>query len=481
MNCSTRNPAMSLCASQWALRELARRAGFAGDSTSARNSEQLPASVFYCHPEQPQRTGPAIIVIPCAIDAWMSLLYQPDHSLEWLSHDEVLPPGGRLPFDDPIPVLLWGPGRQAGRKRFAQFRADGKVIVNADIIAATFFMLSRWEETVVATRDEHGRFPAQAGVAYKQGLLDRPIVDEYALILREWLKVLLPRWEPRKRPFSVQLSHDVDHLRRFPDVMAVLRCAGGDLLKRRNLALAHLALSDTAAQVLSPETSSYVQGIRLLADLSRKHGLSNDVFYFMADGPGPFGGGYDPATPLVKRCIESVQRQGFEIGLHASYDAFGDRERLAEERRRLEATAGQPVRAVRQHYLRFRVPDTWRDFERVGLRRDSTMAYADHEGFRCGTCHAFRPFDLERNRSLDLWELPLVVMDGTLRGYRGLTPKQAEQRVLTLANRCESVEGVFTMLWHNSSLSREWLPWVSMYERLVQELAGRVNEGGIDL
>src|SRR5213079_764648 len=97
---------------------------------------------------------------------------------------------------------------------------------------------------------------------------------------------------------------------------------------------------------------------------------------------------------------------------------------------RLDAVIGGNVVGGRQHYLRFRVPETWREWEAAGLRYDSTMTFAGHEGFRCGTSHAYRPFDLEEDRELMIEELPLVVMDGTLRLYRGLTAAEAMDSVL---------------------------------------------------
>ena len=99
------------------------------------------------------------------------------------------------------------------------------------------------------------------------------------------------------------------------------------------------------------------------------------------------------------------------------------------------------------------------------------MTYADHEGFRWGTGNAFRPFDAEQDRELDLWARPLIVMDGTLRQYRGLAPAQGEARILELARRCKQVEGMFTLLWHNSSLDGEWHPWRTVYRRALEQLA----------
>jgi hypothetical protein len=457
---------LTRCAIEYTWRQLAQRAGVTGGDPQGTGLEGLGVPVHYAKPQQVHSDRPGIIVVPCSDAAWWALLECAPHSLDWLPANEVVPRAAQLSFHDPVPVLFWGEGYEDGSKPFAELRPDRTVVFYADIIAATFFMLSRWEETVIPVRDEHGRFPATASVAYKQGFLDRPIADEYALILREWLKVLLPGWEPKRRPFSVKLSHDVDHIRRFSNWYTAVRTFGGDLLKRRSPRCAW----QTSVVAIFPDRDPYFQGIRFLAGLSREHGVGNDAFYFMSAGLGPFGCGYNPASPLVKRCLEELREQGFEIGLHAGYHAFNDPERLVEEKGRLDAVLGETRYGGRQHYVRFQVPNTWRHWEQVGLSYDSTMTYADHEGFRCGTCHPFRPFDVEQNRELDLWEWPLIVMDGTLHDYRGLTPEQSEARILELARRCKQVEGTFTLLWHNSSLDGEWRAWGEMYRRVVEEI-----------
>jgi hypothetical protein len=344
-----------------------------------------------------------------------------------------------------------------------------------DIVAATLFMLSRWEETIVPTRDEHGRFPAEASVGYKQGFLDHPVVDEYALILREWLKVLLPGWEPEERSFSVKLSHDIDNIRRFRSAYAAARTLGKDLLEQHSLRRAYSTARDALAQTVAPARTDYVRGVYYLAGISRQFGFGNDAFYFMVHGRAPRGDGYDLASPVTQKIIEDLRERGFEIGLHASYDTFQEPTLLAEEKARLDAFLGDTCYGGRQHFLRFQAPDTWRHWEQVGLTYDSTMTYADREGFRCGTCHPFRPFDIEQNREMELLEVPLIVMDGTLRDYRRLTPEEGEARILELAQRCQQVEGEFTLLWHNSSVTGEWQPWASKYQSVLKSLSRQVR------
>lgn len=454
-------------------RQMAQRAGVTRGDSFRTGFEGLDVPVYYARPEQVPVDRPSTIVVPCSDSAWWALLERTPHSLDWLPASEVVPRAVQLPFDNPVPVLFWGEGYEDSNRLFAEQRKDGSVIFYVDIIATTFFMLSRWEETVVPIRDEHERFPGMASVAYRQGFLDRPVVDEYALILREWLKALLPGWEPKQRPFSVKLSHDVDNISRFPNWYAALRTLCGDLLKRRSPRRAWQTGVEATVQMVAPDRTSYFQGIRSLAKLSHEYGIGDDAFFFMAAEPGPLENDYDPASPLMKRCIEDLREHGFEIGFHAGYHTLNDPDRLVEEKARLDAVLGETRYGGRQHYVRFQVPNTWRHWEQAGLSYDSTLIYADHEGFRCGTSHPFRPFDVEQNRELDLWEWPLIVMDTTLceRKYRGLTSEQGETRILELARRCQQVEGTFTLLWHNSSLDEEWRPWVEVYQRVVSLLA----------
>jgi hypothetical protein len=438
---------------------------------SGADASSFPAAMAYGPAGSAHR--PQIVVRACDTKDWQYLLKQGSDRLRlrWLSAPEVVPSGAELPFSDPVPVLFWGKDTERPSSPFAEFDPDGTLLFHADIIAASFFMLSRWEETITKCHDQHGRFPGTASVAYKHGFLHRPIVDEYAIILREWLKALLPQWKPKPPTFSVKLSHDVDNIRRFSDWQVALRTFGGDLLKRRTPERAWQTATDLLAQTIRPDQTTYFQGIRSLAQSSQHHGIGDDAFYFMAASPGGLDNDYDPGSSLIRECILDLQKQGFEIGFHASYQTLDDPERLAREKAHLETIVGHTLRGGRQHFLRFRVPYTWRHWEQAGFEYDSTMSYADHEGFRCGTCYPFRPFDCELNRELNLTEWPLIVMEKTLRNYRGLTPEQAETTILDLARRCEYVGGNFTLLWHNSSLDVEWQQWTETYQRVLSVLA----------
>src|SRR5439155_26587367 len=160
------------------------------------------------------------------------------------------------------------------------------------------------------------------------------------------------------------------------------------------------------------------------------------------------------ATPetyerLRPRLVETVLEAGGEVGLHGSYTAAGDADRLAEEKAVLEALAG-PVRGHRYHYLRADPHRNFADLARLGLEYDTTLGFPDAVGFRAGIAHPFHPWDFDRDEPLDLLEIPLAALDATLaeERYLGLSARRAEPQLMTLLDWPAENGGAFAVLWH---------------------------------
>lgn len=436
---------------------LAARAGAHPARDAAGGTDVCEVPFHYCQPDRVPEGDAGIIVVPASGDDWLRLLSRAENDLDWADINEMSPRGVRPFSEERLPVVFRGEGTH-GRSPIEQ-RSNGSVVFNVDIIATTIFMLTRWEETVIAARDRHDRFPASASVALRQGFLDRPIVDEYALVLREWIRLLRPGWIPGVRESSVRLSHDIDRVA----LLGSVRQKVSALLRPGFRKTYGLRLRDVIRAV---RIDPFIEGINRLASLSRGADLRSS-FFFMAAEPSQFDSGYDPAAPRVRECMRSLLAQGFEVGFHPGYHTLGDVGRLSSEKERLEAAIGHECRGGRQHVLRFSVPQTWRDWANVGLDYDCTLGFADHEGFRCGTCHPFQPYDLTTDSPIGLLEIPLIAMDTTLKEYRALSVEDAERTIIALANRCRAVGGDFTLLWHNTSFFGEWCRWGRMYERLI--------------
>jgi hypothetical protein len=320
--------------------------------------------------------------------------------------------------------------------------------------------LSRWEETLEGERDEHGRFPSTRSIAVGDDFLHRPVVDEYGLALQQVLMRLMPGWTPERRPAAIKISHDVDLL----GTPWNLRQALGHAIRRRR------PLS-TVRDLIAPTIGVRPTYLELLHEIVRKtlaRGLQPAV-YWKASATTSFDSGYNPAARLIRATISWLREQGVECGVHPGYDTFLHVPNLREEVRRLRGVLGGGPLGGRQHYLRW-CPETWAQWEECGLTYDSTVGYADRIGFRAGTCFPYRPWLVDLGREANIVELPLLVMDGTLYQYMKLPEQRAIQTIRSLLERCDAVGGVFTLLWHNSSLIE---PGFGDYDNVLNTLAGR--------
>lgn len=395
---------------------------------------------------------------------WYDLVYE-ETKIKWFNRSDIKF-AKNIKFEK-IPVLF----HRNGRESFVDILNENELVFNADIISSSFFMLSRWEEIINKNRDNHGRFYAKESVAYKYGFLDLPVVDIYRMILRECLQILFPSVDLGKNEFSVILSHDIDHIRRFSNFKSILRTIiGGDLIIRRSITMALSSMKKAVQSFKNIENDPYFKGIYVLAQVSKKFNLRS-AFYFKTCEKGNYDSGYSIDASL-KQCIEELKSNGLEVGFHPGYETFKDYNTFIKEKEIMDNILQTKKYGGRQHYLRFDILSTWRYWEKAGLTYDSSMGYADCEGFRCGTSHIFRPFDIEYDRELNIFEIPLIVMETTLEDERNLSPEEGLESIINLAQCCQKVEGNFTLLWHNTSVYGAWKQWFDIYIKAIKQLSG---------
>ncbi len=368
---------------------------------------------------------------------------------------DALPRAALAPFDDALPMLFGAPDAHGA---WSATTADGGTL-GLDVFGAAFFMLSRYEEIVVAQRDEFDRFPASASVAGRSGVLDRPIVDEYVEVLWHALARLWPGLDRRVRSFRTRLTHDVDLPLKhgFSPWYRTGAAALRDAVKEGPRAAVERLRTWRAVRGGQPELDPY-NTFGWLMSLAERHGL-HGAYYFLAGRLHKHDGLYDVEHPFIARLMHDLHARGHEIGLHPSFTTCGDEAQTAREFERLRAAARaagvqQAAWGGRQHFLRWNNPQTLRNWERAGLAYDSTLGYADRNGFRCGVCREYPAYDLLERRRMALRLRPLIMMEATFATYMRLGWGQpARDHVARLKDACRRVDGEFVLLWHNSNLT----------------------------
>jgi peptidoglycan/xylan/chitin deacetylase (PgdA/CDA1 family) len=217
-----------------------------------------------------------------------------------------------------------------------------------------------------------------------------------------------------------------------------------------------------------------------IAAAERAHDARSTFFVMAGHGHRADGAAPEAYDRLRPRLVETILETGAEVGLHGSYLAADDLERLARERMLLAQLDG-PLIGHRYHYLRVDPHGNLAPLAGIGFRYDASLGFPDALGFRAGIAHPFRPWDFARDRPADLVEVPLAVMDATLaeERYAGLSAAAAKPLVLALLDRAAEHGGAFSILWHPERFDG---PSARGWDRLYFELIEAVRErGGICL
>ncbi|MFW2441371.1 polysaccharide deacetylase family protein [Aliarcobacter butzleri] len=342
-------------------------------------------------------------------------------------------------------------------------------IEELDIFAASFFMLTRWEEYVNKKRDNHDRFPATESLAYKQGFLDRPIVNEYVEMLKNMLLEFDSNLKFKIHSYQLVLTHDVDHIEKWNTFKKFIRHLAGDLIQRKSFTEFFRSII-YFIKVKTHIVNDPYDTFDYFMDISDKLQVKS-YFFFMAKGVTNFDNRYKTNDQKVIKLVNKIKKRNHFIGIHPTYNAYNNFEQLRSEINELEKQFDTSISFGREHYLRFEIPTSWQIWHDNNLSWDSTCGYADKEGFRCGVCYEYSVFNILTRKKLELKEKPLIVMDGSLRAQEKMTVSLMKEKILDLKQKVKKYNGEFVFLWHNSSFNtKEWREYNKVYEEVISKL-----------
>ncbi|MES2630185.1 MAG: hypothetical protein V4616_14575, partial [Bacteroidota bacterium] len=157
---------------------------------------------------------------------------------------------------------------------------------------------------------------------------------------------------------------------------------------------------------------------------------------------------------------------------HPSYYSDRTAHKLDHEIQGLRSVSGDPVESSRQHFLKFRLPDTFLNLASHGIQHDYSMGYAPQPGFRAGTSRPFYFFDVVHNTATTLLMHPITVMEGTYKDYLHKTPSQSIQDIRSLIDTVREHGGTFMSIWHEAQLT-DSSPWRKVYTEMNDYLRPR--------
>lgn len=359
--------------------------------------------------------------------------------------------------DQSISFIEW-----EGEKAF--FATHPKYAVPFDPFAASFYLVSRYEEYLPHLRDAHDRYNASESLAYQKGFLQKPLVNIWAKKMKELILKRFPGTPFVSTRYHYISTIDIDNAYAYLE-KGFMRTAGAFV---RSFAQFNFSELLDRTKVLTGFMKDPYDTFELQLALQNKHRLKV-IYFILLSEYGTNDKNVPPDSKKFQSLIKSLADYA-EVGIHPSYGSNKEPKRLRKEIGLLNKILKREVTKSRQHFLKIRLPNTYRQLMEYDITDDYSLGYATDVGFRASICSTFLFYDLDLEQTTNLRIHPFAAMDATLKYYMKVPPSEALNHIRPLIEEVRAVDGTFISLWHNESLSENflWAGWKDVYHKMVE-------------
>jgi hypothetical protein len=369
-----------------------------------------------------------------------------------------------LLFEKGIKLQLTDCFETNGYKAF--FRTNGDFPF--DIFAASFYLLSRYEEYLPHQKDMYGRYAHENSLAFKEGFLNIPLINIWLEDVKKSLQLKFPDFQPKTSNFKLLPTYDIDEAFSYKH-KEWWRSAGAavkDLMKGewKRLSLRR--------NVLNNKEQDPFDSYDWIDNLHRPHSFKPRYFFLVPGKTSRYDRNILPGESAVKVLIRRHADQ-YTIGIHPSWQSGDDPSLIKKEIQTIEHISTIKVTSSRQHFIRFTLPQTFRHLIDAGIKEDFSMGYGSVNGFRACVASPFYWYDLEKEETTYLLLYPFCYMEANSFFEQKFSPAQALEEMKQYYQQVKKVNGTFISIWHNTFLGTDerFKVWREIYYQFIQEVS----------
>lgn len=341
----------------------------------------------------------------------------------------------------------------------AFYKINERTDFSFDILAASFYLLSRYEEYLPHTKDMYGRYAHENSLAFKEDFLDLPLINIW---LNDFVKVLEKKFEPfafKRAAFSFTPTYDIDMAYAYR-YKGFARSIGGFVK----------APSIKRLSVLAGLNKDPFDSFDWMDALHKKYNLNPIYFFLLAKQPKGYDKNILPSTAALQRLIKSTSSK-YRTGIHPSWQSGDDEKLLKEEIKTLENISKRPVHLSRQHYIRFNLPEGYRRVIDAGIKDEYSMGYGSINGFRASTGSSFNWYDLQNETATALRIHPFCFMDANSFYEQKQTVEETAEELAHYLKVCQQYNTGLITLWHNNFLGTDpmFKGWAALYSHFIDQ------------
>jgi len=343
------------------------------------------------------------------------------------------------------------------------FRTSKNSFLPFDPFAASFYLITRYEEYLEREFEKHRRYPSKHSILSRNKLLHKPVINQWALSLASKIQEQFPDFKYRKPTFDFLTTIDIDNAWAYKN-KSIWRTMGACL---KSILSGNIKGLRERLQVIANKQPDPYETYGLVFEKYRD--LPDKIrFFILAGKPGKYDRNVSPKNENFRKLIKRLS-ETFPVGINPSYGSVKKKKRLSKEILTLEGIIKQKVDSSRQHFLRLVLPTTYRRLIQAGILHDYTMGYAEQIGFRSGTATPFLFFDLKKDKKTKLRVFPFQTMDVTMKDYLGWNAEEAFVQIEKTMLEIKKYGGTFISLWHNESLSNQgpWKGWKHVFDEMT--------------
>ena len=329
-----------------------------------------------------------------------------------------------------------------------------------DILAASFNLLSRYEEYLPHEKDMYGRYDYVNSLANREGFLNLPLINIWVLQLAEALKLKFSGLQLQLPAFNFQPTYDIDIAYAYKH-KGFVRNIGGFLKSP----------SAERIKVLAGSNKDPFDCYGCLHQFHQQNNLQPVFFFLAAQKNGRYDKNILPYKDAMWKLIKQHAKK-YSIGLHPSWQSGDDKSLLKKEKEQLEAMAETEINQSRQHYIRFNLPEGYNRLIAAGITDDYSMGYGSINGFRASVASSFYWYNLEKEEQTGLRIHPFCFMDANSFYEQKQDTKQTAEELKHYLHVCKQVNGTLITIWHNNFLGTapEFKGWKEMYEAFITQV-----------
>ena len=348
---------------------------------------------------------------------------------------------------------------------FKYFFKNAKGDMPFDVFAASFWLLSRYEEYLPFKANKYNVFDHRSSLAWQNDFLNKPLINIWLTELKKLLVAKTPQIEFKDHKPVITTTIDIDSAYKYK-YKGFVRTLAGFYSDIKSLNFKQLG--ERFRTVFLNENDEF-DCYQFLVDTHKK--FSSKVIYFFLLGDYGINDKNHPSSNLNFQSLIKHLTDYSLTGIHPSFASNFNIQQLKIEIVRLATITHKEVMHSRQHFGMLSFPKTYSSLIQSGIKHDYSLGYSNMNGYRASVCFPFKWYNISEEQETSLTLHPFCLTDVALEKDSGNDTKLAIEKIEQTLKEVKQYSGEFITVFHSDRLANntKGLEWRKVYLALQEQ------------